>query len=96
MTTTAELVSKGVALLNEQMPDWRERVRVELLWMPSGTMCILGQLYGEFDIGAGALDIMCEEDRYGFCIPFKDADDDLYKFDYAELQAEWIRVLSDA
>lgn len=90
-TIVTKRVNRGVALLDEWVPNWRERVKIEHLWMPSGTRCILGQLYGEFDIGAEALDITYEEDQYGFCIYLED------KFDqYAELQTEWVRVLSDA
>lgn len=47
----AFLASMGAEYLDAYMPDWRERVSENLLSMASGTNCILGQAFGDYDRG---------------------------------------------
>ena len=56
MTTTMEQrVAAGAALLDQKNPGWRERINVEELQLWSRFQCILGQLYGVYETGLGAL-----------------------------------------
>jgi hypothetical protein len=48
--TPEQRVARGVALLDEQVPDWRERVVVDGLDMLDGTACIVGQIQRSFDL----------------------------------------------
>lgn len=46
METMADRVQRGVALLDQRVPDWRERIDVERLDMAVSAHCVLGQLNG--------------------------------------------------
>jgi hypothetical protein len=51
-TTHADiLVRCGKQYLDENFPDWRDQVNASRLDMSSGTQCILGQVFGEYDDG---------------------------------------------
>jgi hypothetical protein len=95
--TTADIrdrVSNGVALLDERVANWRDRVCVGSLWIESADTCVLGQIYGDYDIGIEALNILGEGKQYGFSTYSRSSTYGLSE--YAELQAEWVRVLTDA
>jgi hypothetical protein len=47
--TPEQRVARGVALLDECVPDWRERVVVDGLDMLDGTACVVGQIQRSFD-----------------------------------------------
>lgn len=49
--TVNERVARGVALLNEQVPGWRERIDQDSFSLESCHMCVFGQLYGEYYLG---------------------------------------------
>jgi hypothetical protein len=59
-------VAKGVAVLDEKVPDWRDRVDAERLVMSSTWECILGQV---FHNEAEASDDRLET-GYSFGMPF--------------------------
>lgn len=85
MRTLQERVQAGIAVLDELGPEnWRELVDLNTLDMTSESMCILGQLYGEYTEGKYALSILAGSD-YGF---------DDRELGYPELVAEWKRVLA--
>lgn len=44
-----DAVARGVALLDEKVPDWRERINPEVLEMRHCFDCVIGQLFGDFD-----------------------------------------------
>lgn len=69
MTTTSELVGKGVGKLNSFFggPTWLGRVNAVTLDMADDGDCVLGQLFGDFQTGQAALG--CDDDSasaYGF------------------------------
>lgn len=68
MTTIAERVAKGAALLDEKRPGWdRELPRLSRLSIANAEQCILGQLYGYFYSGVHPLGlVLSETDDYGF------------------------------
>lgn len=62
-------VGRGVALLDEHNPDWREHVDSHSLNMSSSCGCVLGQVYGSYDAGLAALGMSefgSEPSRFGF------------------------------
>jgi len=68
MTMTAN-VERGMALLDEKVPDWIDRVDPEKLHMSMGSGpcgCILSQLYGGFNEGCDALWLEDYPDDLGF------------------------------
>lgn len=79
-------VARGIALLDDRMPGWRQRIDLDLLDMSSCDFCILGQLFGDYDDGFVALGL----DR-GCPYGFDDEDED-----YLELARTWDRALTEA
>lgn len=53
MSTAAELVYKGAALLDKHFggPYWVRKVNTQCLDMSDDTTCVLGQLFGDFETG---------------------------------------------
>ncbi len=41
-----ERIEKGIALLDEKAPGWRDKINVEKLCLDLPSRCIIGQLYG--------------------------------------------------
>jgi hypothetical protein len=69
-----DAVARGVALLDEKVPGWRERIKLGELALQDCRRCVLGQVYGHFERGCLALDLDEDENpwlvgRYGFCLP---------------------------
>lgn len=90
--TVAERVARGVALLDEKVPGWHDRIDLSRLDMWDEARCILGQLFDDFFDGAAELELQ-EEDTYtsGF-----DRRPELTDpVNYTHLHAEWIRVITD-
>lgn len=48
-------VEKGIKLLDEKVPGWRERIDPDSLDMSDCFQCILGQLFGSFSDGSKKL-----------------------------------------
>src|SRR6266700_3484961 len=53
-----EQVERGIALLDEKKPTWREKFVPAALEMSWYTTCILGQVYGEYMDGLWYLGIV--------------------------------------
>lgn len=87
-----ERVSRGVALLDERKPNWRELIDTKKLDMTCQYNCILGQVYRSYMQGLSALftvnlsfDHAC---NHGFHLPVgSDRDND----GFDELAEEWKR-----
>ena len=47
MTALSKRIQAGIALLDEQVPDWCERIDLETLDLFSGRRCVLGQVYAD-------------------------------------------------
>ncbi len=99
MTTVAERVGRGAALLDEKMPGWDKLINLDELWQRSACECVLGQLWAE-DAGAqernGGYWPALEQlgmpayptripTEYGFAAESAD--------DYDELDAEWQKLI---
>jgi hypothetical protein len=86
-------VARGIALLDEKVPGWRELIDLDRLDMEmaerreNGCCCILAQLYGGYIAGLEAIGLDDEEDSpYGF--------DDIDDADYPALTDAWRRALT--
>lgn len=95
MSTVAERVARGAALLDEKLPGWDQRIDLAGLELASCYRCVLGQLFtwhplptenafspSPYGLGIEALGID-RGSRYGF-----DGDD------ADELNGEWRRVIT--
>jgi hypothetical protein len=99
-TTTPERVARGVALLDEKLPGWVDRIDLDRLDLGSPCRCILGQTWDgipdpestPFAAHANELDLYGEDENdYGFNAGGEDwfADEP----EYRALTAEWTRVI---
>lgn len=63
-----ENVLRGIALLDEKVPDWREKIEPESLFMDLCMSCVLGQIFGYYPDGLEHLDIPSHQQaiHYGF------------------------------
>jgi hypothetical protein len=46
--TVVERVNRGAQLLDEEKPDWVEKIIPDRLNMSNGNFCVIGQVYGEY------------------------------------------------
>jgi len=98
MSTVAERVARGAALLDEKVPGWAGRISLGELDLSSCTFCVLGQLFAVdafvepdwdsgYDLGRRVLDLEDDDDLHGF--------DRYYVEPWSELNAEWRRVITE-
>jgi hypothetical protein len=66
MTMIENRVHAGIALLDERVPRWHERIDLDRLNIRSSSDCVLGQLYSFYGIGLSALHINEHQAIYGF------------------------------
>lgn len=64
MSNYSDFVTKGINLLDEQVPDWRTKIDPERLNLASCEVCVLGQIFGDYDTGLEQLNI--DGYDYGF------------------------------
>jgi hypothetical protein len=95
MTAVAGRVATGLALIYERDPELAELLDPATLDISDPRSCALGQLYGTFDDGLDALGLtICAAAGLGFtCEAGDDAPDEVAGAQFAELTAEWRRVL---
>ena len=81
-------VSQGAILLDSKYADWHERIDTSHLQMRCPHNDILGQLYGDYEIGVTVLfgTDHRKPRRYGFCLIGKDAD-------WNELRESWLDAI---
>jgi hypothetical protein len=44
-----DAVARGVELLDEKVPGWRQKITLDKLAMSSCSRCVIGQIFGYFD-----------------------------------------------
>jgi hypothetical protein len=88
-------VQLGAELLDHVSPGWEEEIDLDSLDLASCTRCILGQLFGIFDIGdlelAECLGVVEDEldlDFFGFSV-------NGLPDDYADLTEDWRTLITD-
>lgn len=50
-------VRNGIAFLDTHVPNWREHVNWSILDMRNEELCVLGQVYGEYEEGVARLSL---------------------------------------
>lgn len=67
MTDYAAAVAAGIAKLDAEKPNWRDLINVDSLRLESCDVCVLGQVFGDYEDGKSYLDIdTTEAKRLGF------------------------------
>lgn len=67
MTDYAAKVAEGIKKLDATKPGWRDLIDVQTLDLESCSVCVLGQVFGDYYEGKAALDISSAvADRMGF------------------------------
>jgi hypothetical protein len=89
-----DAVARGVALLDERVPGWREKINVETLDMGDYCFCVLGQQFGDFGEGLINLDFDLGDGdlarEYGFQRLAGHSDDE-----YQALTDAWREVIAE-
>ena len=100
--TIEQRVANGIQYLKDTHKGgmlWLELIDIEQLDMSSSTWCIIGQVFGEYWRWSTTARVTAvEQRRLGFeANYFEDeyGDGRLDYEDYAALQAEWVRVLTE-
>lgn len=106
-------VKKGFLLLQEKHGDnWIDKIDMRSLKLSDGSCCILGQVYGDYEVGLGHLnfegydwldaaepvgDVITDgDDLYGFTVVDGDNWDEDYKEQWGKLDEAWKAVLNEA
>lgn len=102
--TIAERVAAGVAELDRQLPDWLDGILLSELRMDDSCACILGQTFGDYEdapIGDEHENARLGFQSYAVADVFpggyiETGSDRAIARDeeYAELKAEWTRVIT--
>ena len=104
--TPEQRVARGVALLDERVPDWRERINTDGLDMVTGTRCVVGQVQLSFDPldwspwhhGLGRLGLSTEADHdahdHGFITEIPDTDGHMDRDATESLHDLWIKAIT--
>ncbi|UJQ86919.1 hypothetical protein SEA_TREAT_84 [Streptomyces phage Treat] len=74
-------VAKGIKVLDQQVPNWRQKIDVENLDLGSCSICVLGQVFGDYNDGIEKLNVDGYE--HGFNTTGS----------YAELKDAWVEAL---
>ncbi len=68
----AERVARGATLLDEKMPGWAERIKLNELVLHNPCRCVLGQLF-EGDFGEAVMNLFDGDEQaiveHGFDVP---------------------------
>ena len=84
-----ERIEAGIALLDEKVPGWEQHIDIQRLNMGDCKRCILGQLYGDYNIGIKKLEIgLMQDSELGFEV---DSYEDESYDDLTEMWKEYIR-----
>ncbi len=88
MNTLRERVAEGAAILDAEYPTWFEQIDRSTLNMGNTSLCVLGQVFGNFNEACERLDIS------GFDEGFYGDPTGQYQAEQAALQDLWIEVIT--
>jgi len=65
---TIPRIERGAALLDDKVPGWQDKIDLATLDMSNCANCVVGQVYGDYDLGLAELDgeAQRQPSRYGF------------------------------
>lgn len=93
LPTIAERVAAGAQWLNDNVPDWWQRIDLDRLDVRSECRCVLGQIYGHYSVAPKTAWWSDPDHGYGKWLAdwrgFDTATDD----EVEALTAEWRRVI---
>lgn len=81
-----ERIQDGIELLDQQTPNWCEKIDLKTLHLDSSYFCVLGQVYGGYSSGLNILEID-EGWEYGFDIKNGGS--------YRNLNKEWVKAIKE-
>jgi hypothetical protein len=95
-------IAKGMALLAERKPDYRDKLDLIMLDMGRTSYCVLGQVYGNFFnameelFGVRGIKIWPHAREHGFVLSEEHEYESHIKFEdaWGQLTAEWKAALS--
>jgi len=81
--------ARGAVLLDKEYPGWWQRVNPDNLNMWSDHRCVLGQLFGSYNIGCKNLRLVNfrAKDRFGFMPPLL--------FGSLRLRSAWRKLIQE-
>lgn len=93
MTSSESLAAaRGAAFLDERVPGWEVQIDLGRLEFPSPTCCVVGQIYGDLQVGYKQLgvglggDVQFDVSEHGFNLPALLRDPDQQ---WTDLTAAW-------
>jgi hypothetical protein len=92
--TIAQRVDNGIALLDEKVPSWQDKVDPSTLTLSRIDACVLGQLFGSYYDGAEQLGFD-PESKQASDLGFFLKDDEHRYITYQQLTEEWSTRLMD-
>lgn len=84
MKSISERVAAGMRFLDARDPGWLDKVDANTLDVGSCDLCVLGQIYGHYNLGLYELKVRSE-----VTLGFASDDED----EYAELTKSWKRAI---
>jgi hypothetical protein len=66
VTEVEDRVARGATILDKKRPGWVDLIDLGKLDLASNRQCVLGQVFGSFDLGSREVDVPNIDD-YGFC-----------------------------
>lgn len=66
MSDFSAKVAAGMALLDQERPGWRQEIDLGTLDLGSCSVCVLGQIFGDYEDGLSELGIGDDPYKYGF------------------------------
>lgn len=98
-------IRAGIAFLDEEVPQWEEKINPERIDVSKGFACVLGQIFGSYLVGIAHLwpeltlnERDREAEKYGFWLADEKYDDeDIFSLSeaYSILSDEWCEILSN-
>ena len=87
----SEAVNKGAALLDKVRPNWYKEINLDTFHFLNPSLCIIGQLYGQYLNGEEALELntLCDAVDHGFDITA------MLMYECLAIQDEWVKVIQE-
>lgn len=91
-------VLNGVRKLDREVPGWADQINLGRFRITSGSACVLGQVYGEYETGVRRLFHVPHDDgqRFGYEYGFVGENTESeFATDWKVLQRDWKKVIAE-
>lgn len=93
-------VLKGIHLLDNSKPGWRDSIEIETLDLASMSECVLGQVFGDYETGVRSLGVSLDmidsylevQSSYGFDLTYEELRSE-HGGHYENLTQEWVKQI---